>query len=94
MKNESARKILENASQETKQKVRDWADQQTKKAMDKQDTPQWHRSDVAHHPKYGLVEIFEVSLLLGFADVMPIDEKKWGAQWVLVKIEDLKKPLI
>ena len=52
----------------------------------------WNTNDMAYHPKYGLVEIFEISADLGFANVFPVDEDKWGPAARIVNILELKKP--
>lgn len=52
----------------------------------------WKRGDVAYHEKYGIVEIFEVSQVLGHADLF-VDENKFpGKGWVIVPINELIKP--
>lgn len=50
----------------------------------------WNINDMAYHPKYGLVEIFE--MYLGHANVFPVDEDKWGTSNRIVNISELQKP--
>lgn len=52
---------------------------------------EWKVKDKASHPTYGLVEVFEIEPELGFANVFPVDEEKWGTAARMVNISELKK---
>lgn len=51
---------------------------------------QWNINDTAYHPTFGLVQIFE--MYLGFANVFPKDEDKWGTKNRIVNISELQVP--